>query len=303
MRCFLHADDCGLTRGITESILACLDAGALASTSVMMGGAYAKEALAALGQRPSAAAGVHLNLLEGAPVSPAASLPELAGKDGLFRHGLMSLAAMIRTLNKRRKQRLLSEARTEFSAQIDLFRGLLPGVPLRLDGHLHIHALPELRGVVRELLREYPVTYVRVPYEPYHSSPAPLLLQVAGGLRRGLLAFWSSGLREMLDETGVPHNRFLAGAFASGSLTLPRLRASLEAINRTATPDDCVEIMVHPGGLAPGEEAPHLKSAYRNFYLSEGRNTERALLLSPELRELLGGSLVAPAACCRAEAV
>ena len=283
MRCFFHADDCGLTQGITESILACLDAGPLSSTSVMMGGAYAKEALDALAQRPQAVAAVHLNLLEGAPVAPPAAIPELVGRDGLFRFGLLHLCAMLCTLAPRRKKRLLNDIRTEFSAQIDLFRSALPNAPLRIDGHLHVHALPLLRGVLQGLISDYPISYIRVPGELRHKAPAPLALQLAGSLRRELLTLWAKSLRLFLQQHGIAHNQFFVGAFASGQMTLPRLQASLEAVRHVAGPEDIVEIMVHPGGLAPGENAPHLKNAYRGVYSSAARDVEKKLLLSPEL--------------------
>lgn len=294
MRCFFHADDCGLTRGITESILTCLDAGPLSGTSVMMGGEYAKEAIAALAQRPQVMAAVHLNLLEGAPVAPPADIPELVGQDGLFRFGLLQLSAMLCTLGPRRKKRLLNDIRTEFSAQIDLFRNLLPDAPLRLDGHLHIHALPLLHEVMRELIHEYPVSYARVPGELHHKAPASLSLLVGGSLRQGLLSFWARSLRKLLQQEGVAHSAFFVGAFASGHLTLPRLQASLDAVRRVAKPEDIVEIMVHPGGLAPGEKAPHLKEAYRGFYTSSARGIEKTLLLSPELGQIMGDSLISP---------
>lgn len=260
----------------------------------MMGGEYAKEALAALAQRPHVMAAVHLNLLEGAPVAPPADIPELVGQDGLFRFGLLQLSAMLCTLGPRRKKRLLNNIRTEFSAQIDLFRTLLPNAPLRLDGHLHIHALPLLGGVLRELIHEYPISYVRVPGELPHKAPAPLPLRVGGSLRRGLLSFWAGFLRRLLEQEGIAHSAFFVGAFASGHLTLPRLQASLDAIRQVAGPEDSVEIMVHPGGLAPGEKASQLKEAYRGFYTSPAREVEKTLLLSPELRQIMGAPLIAP---------
>jgi len=291
VRCFLHADDCGITRSATNDILECLDKGPLGSAGILTGGAFAAEAFAALAARPGVQAGAHLNLLEGRSTAPAAALPDLIGPDSLFRHSLASLWAALSLSPPGGRKRLLSQIRTEFSAQIDMFRSRLPALPLRLDGHLHIHALPPLRELLRELLREYCPAYVRVPLEPPHSAPAPPGLKIGGGLRRALLACWSGPLAALLDAEGVPHNRFLVGAFASGSLTFPRLRASLAAVRAMASPGDLVEIMVHPGGLAPGEKAPEIRKAHRAFYASSGRRAEKSLLLSPELSYELGASL------------
>jgi predicted glycoside hydrolase/deacetylase ChbG (UPF0249 family) len=325
VRVILHADDCGLGRGISEDILFCLKRGPLNSTTLMTGGDYAAEAAATLNAVPGIRVSLHLNLLEGRPTAPPASVAPLADANGFFRYSLGALCAALHLLPPRRKKALLSAVRTEFSAQADWFlsrirpagqniplqkhgatacasEGQVPPPacsdqepaaslrpPLRLDGHLHVHALPLLKDVLREFLREYRPEYVRVPLEPRHLPPAPPKLLLAGGLRRELLALWAASLRGLLDDEGIGYNCFLSGVFAGGSLTLPRLRASLAAVRRAAGQDarGILEIMCHPGGLGPDETGAAVKPAFRAFYLSPARAAEKAALLSPELPALL----------------
>jgi predicted glycoside hydrolase/deacetylase ChbG (UPF0249 family) len=389
MRVILHADDCGLSRGISEDILRCLKRGPLASTTLMTGGEYAAEAADALNAMPGVRTALHLNLLEGRSTAPPASVAPLVNANGFFRHSPGGLCAALSLSPPRRKKALLSAIRTEFSAQADWFlarlrpagrdappqnreagsratgeecrRGLSPrpgklaadatedeslqrspppvsghGDPLRpgatgeealqnspggsgrrasvrrpllLDGHLHIHALPLLKDAAYGFIREYRPEYVRLPSEPRHLPPAPPRLLLAGGLRRELLAVWATSLCGFLDAEGIGHNRFLSGVFAGGRLTLPRLRASLEAVRRAMTGpeirpgrsgedhgehgspsgfgDGILEIMCHPGGLGSGETGAMVRPAFRAFYLSPARAAEKAMLLSPELPALL----------------
>jgi predicted glycoside hydrolase/deacetylase ChbG (UPF0249 family) len=298
VRVVLHADDCGLGRGISEDILFCLKSGPLNSTTLMTGGEYAAEAASALNAVPGIRVSLHLNLLEGRPTAPPASVAPLVDGNGFFRYGLGELCVSLHLLPPRRKKALLSAVRTEFSAQADWFlsrvrlgrepANSLPP-PLRLDGHLHVHAVPLLQDVLRAVIREYRPEYVRLPLEPRHLPPAPLRLLLAGGLRREVLAVWAVSLRRLLDAEGIGYNRFLSGVFAGGCLTLPRLRASLAAVRRETGRDagGILEIMCHPGGLGPDETCAAVKPSFRAFYLSPARAAEKAMLLSPELPALL----------------
>ncbi|MDR2574402.1 MAG: ChbG/HpnK family deacetylase [Desulfovibrio sp.] len=285
MRCFFQADDGGLCAGVTEGIVSCLDRGPLAGVGIIMGAPHDAEAAALLGTREHIALTIHLNLLEGRPAAPPRRIPSLAGKDGCFHHSLATLAAEL-FFGGRTRKNLFNSIEMEFRAQIERFRALLPGRPLRLDSHLHVHVLPPLRPLLRILIREYGVSYVRVPAELFHIPAAPPAEQIAGQTRRALLAAWASPLRALLEAEGVRSGDFFVGAFASGRMTLDKLRASLLAVRRKGAGGETVEIMVHPGGLRSGEEAD-VKPAYRGFYASAARETERNMLASPALPALL----------------
>ena len=80
MKFIIHADDFGLSRGITDSILDCFDHGALNSTSI-----YAFDyAVQEYKKRPGLRMSVHLNLVDGTPLLFAYKLRILVDKKAIF---------------------------------------------------------------------------------------------------------------------------------------------------------------------------------------------------------------------------
>ena len=293
MRCFFQAYDAGLSAGVTDGIISCLDRGPLAGVGIIMGAPHDAGAVALLAARKNIALSVHLNLLEGRSVAPSRLIRPLVGEDGRFCHSLGSLAAEL-FFSGRKKKRLLQAIETEFRAQIERFAAFAPERPLRLDSHLHVHVLPPLRSLLLALVREYRAGYVRVPAELFHLAAAPPPEQVMGHARRSLLACWAFPLYSLLAAEGVAGSDFFVGAFASGSMTLDKLRASLRAILRKGTSRNSIEIMVHPGGLAAGEHPAADRVRYRVHYTADARAAERNLLISPALADMLESLGVVP---------
>ena len=84
MRILVHADDLGISHGITDSILRCADEGALNSTSVVVNCEASAYALAECGKRPGLRLALHLNLVEGRPLSPPDALDLLTDEEGFL---------------------------------------------------------------------------------------------------------------------------------------------------------------------------------------------------------------------------
>src|SRR5215208_4394921 len=80
----IHADDCGLSEGITDAIVACHDHGWLRRTSVVVNGAAWEHAVRVLSHRDSLSVVLHLNLFEGAPVSSPRDVNLLVDQHGRF---------------------------------------------------------------------------------------------------------------------------------------------------------------------------------------------------------------------------
>lgn len=136
----LCADDYGLSAPVSRGILAVAARGHLSATSCIVNTpqwpGLAKE-LQGRGLR----AGLHVNLTEGAPLSPAlASLwPRMP-----------SLGSLI--LQAHARQLPLAALRDEFQAQLDTFEQATGHAPAHIDGHQHVIHLPQLRGLLLELL-------------------------------------------------------------------------------------------------------------------------------------------------------
>ncbi len=324
MRCLPLADDCGISRPVTETIFRCLDAQSLRGTSVLAGGEYAAEAAQALGRRlyhtPQLAVGVHLNLLEGRALCPPAELPLLTDARGWFRHSLPSLWAALRLATRAEHRAFTQQMLLECRAQIHRVQAAVQAgwneargadatpvqqqaicPPLYLDGHLHIHALPAFRPVLHALTEEYAFSHVRVPAELACAMPASAGLLAVGTLRQSLLGLWGKNLRAWLDQKGIRHPDYFIGAFASGSMSLPMLKAGLERV-RAEQPQEkaLVEIMLHPCPLPAAPEADAAKQQYAakqsvatrqarlaTAYTNPARYRETQMLLSPAFHQLM----------------
>lgn len=288
MRVIVHADDCGLTRQISEDIFTCLAQGPLSSVSVIMGGSYVAQSLQQLAAMPNVRVCLHLNLLEGRCTAPISQVRPLVDAQGIFRYGLGQMLYQLATGAGTRKKALLSAVRNEFEAQIDAFASGFPQLRqrggLHLDGHLHVHTIPALRGIMRDLMREHPPAYVRLPREPIHLPPLPLTQLLVGCARRALLAHWSKEFTVLLDQAGIAHNSFLCGLVSGGNLTAARAEASLAAIQRQKERAPLVEIMCHPGG---GHDASDACVRHSGFYQSSARLTEKTMLLDGSLSAVL----------------
>ena len=171
---------------------------------------------------PALGLGLHLNLTEGAPVSPPADLPSLVGPDGRFR----PFPGQLRRIAGGGAR--LDELERELRAQFELFvaRGRLP---THVDGHLHVHAYPRILPLVLRLMGEYGVRAMRSPILAAW-LPARRAQRVARAEARRL-----SGQPVVVADRLLDCARFLPLADPAGSLA--------EAV---ASVEGVVELMAHP---------------------------------------------------------
>ena len=137
----LCADDFGLTTGISSGITDLARANRLSWVSCLTNGADWPAGAAMAADWPaSVELGLHINLTEGRPLSPALakSWPQFPAL-----HVLMARAHLGRLPG--------FALRLEIEAQLAAFRAAVGSVPRFLDGHQHVHHLPGVRELVLEL--------------------------------------------------------------------------------------------------------------------------------------------------------
>jgi len=217
-RLVVNADDLGLHPRIDQGILEARRRGILTSASVLVTG---RSAAAAVREAQAAGVriGVHLCLVTALPpVLPVERVRSLA-PGGVFRE---SWSALVKAWAVGRVRR--SEVREELRAQIARARELGAEVD-HLDAHQHVHALPGLAGVVREIADEARLP-LRWPVErPRFSSVKAALL--------GVLATAARRPARALE---------LVGLSRSGALDE---RALLEVLD--GLPEGDFELICHPG--------------------------------------------------------
>ncbi|XP_009498696.1 carbohydrate deacetylase [Phalacrocorax carbo] len=160
VKLIVTGDDFGYCPRRNQGIVDCFLAGAVSNVSLLVNGSAAADA-AELARRYNIPIGLHANLSEGSPVCEVLkTTSSLLNQYGFF-HGKMGFRTALSKglLN-------MSEVKQELKAQVELFRELTGHLPPHMDGHQHVHVLPEVRHVFAEVLEEYGIKYTRVPIEP-----------------------------------------------------------------------------------------------------------------------------------------
>lgn len=283
-----HADDCGLSPGTTDAIVACYDRGYLRRTSVIVNGAGWDRALAALRSRSGLGVALHLNLFEGTPLSPPAEVNLLVDGRGRFHRSFAALWG--HGLARGGGVRLRAQLRLEMRRQIERFlEAFADRGALSVDGHVHYHVLPVVFDELLELCSEYPIEAIRVPRERLYwplapGAPRPAVVNV---VKNVVLRAFCYRVGRALEERSLKTTEAFVGVLGTGAMTLPHVRAALDHLHRTGT-GGTVEILFHPGRARPDEaslwnDRPQL----RTFYLSPNRDREAELLCSAALGDVL----------------
>ncbi|XP_036382692.1 carbohydrate deacetylase [Megalops cyprinoides] len=153
-------DDFGYCLRRNRGIVDCFQAGAISNVSLLVNASSAKDA-ADLAKRHHMPIGLHANLSEGLPVCPnLRSGSTLLNDDGFF-HGKMGFRKELQN-----GQLSMSEVELELRAQVKLFCELTGHLPHHMDGHQHVHVLPEVRDIFAQVLSDYGIPFTRVPVEP-----------------------------------------------------------------------------------------------------------------------------------------
>lgn len=253
----VNADDLGLTPGVNDGIFDAHVHGILTSASLFAQAPATADAVHRARRLPSLGIGVHLTLVDGAPVLPASRVPSLLEDDGRFRRSWKSfIVACLR------ERVALDEVERELAAQVDRVRS--EGIPLtHLDAHKHVHAYPPIFTIVVGLARRFGIAVVRVPFE--HPVPSVADLAMRPWLRRDY---------RVAADYGITTPRFVGRAF-TGTLTAPALD---DAIRRV--PAGTTELMVHPGYVDDALRAMPTR-------LVASRAKEVALLTAPDVHRLV----------------
>ena len=213
------------------------DAGALRSTSVMVGTPGFEDAAAhARRVAPHLGVGLHLTLTLGRPLTAARSLTDAGG--GFLSPRQLVARALAGAVDS-------VEVQNEVSAQ--LARARAAGLRItHLDGHHHAHAFPGIRRAVWRAARRAGIPVVRRPIESFVHAPFRFRRLPA----RVALRLLARGAP--LDEAPVA----VAGFAGHSLLGAPNFQAGLLRFLEQL-PVGVTELMVHPGyvsGPLPGDD-------------------------------------------------
>ncbi len=149
----INADDFGVDQDATEAILQLLLNRKIQSTTVIANMAKSDQ-LKKLAAIENISTGIHINLIEGKPLSEKASHGGLTNKDGDF---IGSLKLWLKFLSFRVKR---SAIKAEIEAQIKALENT--GIKIsHADSHQHIHQFPFLSSLILKTLKKNGIATIR----------------------------------------------------------------------------------------------------------------------------------------------
>ncbi|XP_061837013.1 carbohydrate deacetylase [Nerophis lumbriciformis] len=269
-------DDFGYCPQRNQGIVDCFLAGSVSTVSLLVNACAAKHA-SDLAKRHSIPVGLHANLTEGIPVC--ASLRRtstLTNQCGFF-HGKMGFRQALQ-----KQQLSMEQVKQELRAQVRLFKELTGHLPHHMDGHQHVHVLPEVREVFAQVLAEHRIVYTRVPVEP--------ALQSCTWLPAHLHSFYAQVEKDALDSIpvfkrfGIRWPEVYLGLSTVGQhMSVCNLQRALGHVTSTCAQQVVTaELMVHPGYPSQPPEGG-CGQGPDDFSQSEERRHELNVLLDPSL--------------------
>ena len=244
-RLIVSGDDFGAAAEVNAAVIRAHREGVLTSTSLMVRGDAAAEAVALARATPSLAVGLHLVLVQGRPAAPPAEIPALVANDGAFRDAPVASGIRFAWTAIARAGR--AQLRREIIAQLDAFAAT--GLPLaHVDGHLNMHLHPMVLPILLEVAPRYGIRAIRLLREDVRAALAHdrrhAARKIAEGVAFNILAAWSA---PRLRTAGIRVADRVYGMHQTGHIDEPYVLAVIANL-----PSGLTELYCHPSlGVSP----------------------------------------------------
>lgn len=201
----VNADDFGLSKGQNYGIVEACKHGLVTSTTALVNGGAIEHAAALSRRVPELAVGMHFVLTLGTPLSPMPSLT----REGKLGKWIWQMAEED-TLP-------LDEIAHELALQYQRFVELFGCEPTHIDGHHHVHMIPQIFPLVAEFAKAH---------------------GVAMRIDRSLVQ------RDGLDDSGIRSSDGFASEFYGEAVTESLFLQTLD--DSAARGERSIEVMCHP---------------------------------------------------------
>lgn len=291
LKVILHADDFGLCDDITNEIFDCIGSKRIHRTSVICnteGFTLAKKLYKE--HTGMFDVSLHLNIVEGKPISDIKDVDLLINNIGEFRYTFLSLWLTYLFSKKSRKAKLKEQVKKEIEGQIGLFRTLWGDDKrkfIRIDGHTHVHMIPFVLDVILEIAKENRIGSIRSTHERFFICLNNLRNYFSLNIiKHFLLNFLSELQIDKIRRSGLSSNNYLIGILSTGNMNFNSVSRALRKLNGVEEQDGIVEILFHPGGfIDTHDKKDHFK--FRQYYVSENRKREKQFLMEADIYKLL----------------
>jgi len=220
MKVIINADDFGFNSSVNDNVLDLISRRRITSTTIISNAPYVEDAVRRIPRNSPCSFGVHLNLTEFEPLTPSRHLGALSACVGQNGHFLGE--DFLRSVN------ITSSMKKAFTHELRLQVEKISKLGVRIshfDSHNHIHTIPALFPVLKELQRHFGIRKVRNTWNVFSSRPAVTLI-----LKK---KFWSLALRHYYETTTTCGFTSLSTFYELATSRVLRQRS--------------LEVMVHPG--------------------------------------------------------
>ena len=280
---YFCADDYGMSKESNIRIKKCEEEGVLNKISILPNGEITDFKKGLL--ESQSALSLHINLVEGYPISNPKDISLLLSDDGSFKYSFVGL--LLLCFSPKRKQ-VEKQVYTEILNQVEFWQKHI-GVkkPLFIDSHQHVHMIPLIFNALMQVVKDKDINveYLRIPAEPikpYIFTPSLYLEYSFKGLaKQWLLKFLAFMNRKEIKNAKV-HSAYFMGAVFSGELSEKRVNKLLPKYLRIARKNNKdIEVCFHPGYSEQGESLfVGNRKDFEKFYFSTWRKKEYDALLN-----------------------
>ncbi|WP_312946837.1 chitin disaccharide deacetylase [Superficieibacter sp.] len=138
----VNADDFGLSKGVNYGIIDAVREGVVTSTTAMMNATAIEHAARLSAETPQLGVGLHFVLSFGRPLT---AMPSLT-RDGMLGKWIWEVAEQGKLD--------LDEVKGELNAQYQRFLQVFGRSPTHIDGHHHVHLIPQVYPLVAQFAHE-----------------------------------------------------------------------------------------------------------------------------------------------------
>ena len=280
---YFCADDYGISEGANSRIENCLENGVLNKISVLPNGKILD-----FNQRLSgktAMISLHINLVEGQPLSNPNDVDLLVSESGYFKYSFIGLLAL--SLSPKRNE-FEKQIYKEIQSQVKLWKKVMgETLFVSIDSHQHTHMIPLIFKTLMRVIKEegIKVSYLRIPDEPllpYIYTPSLYFeYHPVGLVKQWLLKTFAFINHKELKKSKIPSAYFM-GIMFSGNLNEVRIKKLLpHYLSLAKKHNKDIEIGFHPGYIKDGEKLiDGIRQDFKKFYFSPRRKIEYDTLVN-----------------------
>lgn len=285
---YFCSDDYGISQEYNKCIEECLKKGILNKVSVLPNGEIEDFVQKLSGK--DVLLTLHLNLVEGHPLSPLEEIGLLIDENGCFKHSFIGL--FLKSFSFKRKE-LEKQMYTEIRNQIHFWIEKTGDKSLSIDCHQHVYEIPWIFKTVMQVIRDeqLDVKYLRIPAESIRAYLFVPSLYTAysltGLIKQCLLKGLAFYNRRYLKGMSFTSAHFM-GVMFSGKMNEKRVKKLLKYyLHLSEKNKRNIEVAFHPGYAEDDLKLiAGCREDFKKFYSSPWRNAEYETLMSSDLAEI-----------------